>query len=425
MQLQLQGFRKEPGSPVHEALAALRNATVRASDQHESARHESDQHGPTGRLPWLVAYTPVARMNPYQALTYRHFGDEQMAVSPVLDPESFEALIPLMDQPSGKQGIVLHLHWLNTVLRGATSQAQAEDLMARYLQRLKRFKDAGGYIAWTVHNLAPHDAVYLNAERALQQSVADLADVVHVMSADTPQLVADFLQLDPERTVVSPHPSYLGAYPDVVPRDQARSMLGLAEDEVVYVVFGAIKAYKGIEGLLAGFDRLRATSTVPRRLIIAGGPDRDRRTRRLLKKLRMHPHVLLHDVKVPNDQVQYLLRAADLMVLSHQVALNSGAAMLGPTFDLPLVANRVGVLPGLLEDSFTEFLPGAEPEAVAAGLERSDRLLTPDARQAAGAFARRHHPELVSADLARQMRARLEGSARPRHDLTVAGPADQ
>lgn len=388
MQLQLQGFRTEPGSPVHEALAAVRNATVAAG----------------GERPWLVAYTPVARMNPYQALTYRHFGDEGLAVSPVLDPESFEALIPLMDQT---RGIVLHLHWLNTVLRGAKSEQQAEALMGTYLERLRRFRDAGGRLAWTVHNLAPHDAVYLNVERALQQSVADLADIVHVMSEDTAELVADFLVLDPARTVVSAHPSYLGAYPDVVPRDQARTMLGLHEDEVVYVVFGAIKAYKGIETLVAGFDRLVAGSDVPRRLVIAGGPDRDARTRRLLRRLRMHPHVLLHDVKVPNDQVQYLLRAADLMVLPHQVALNSGAAMLGPSFDLPLVANRVGVLPGTLDGSFTEFLTGSAPDDVAASLQRADRLLVPEARAAARAFAARHHAERVSADLARQVRDRL------------------
>jgi beta-1,4-mannosyltransferase len=388
VQLQLQGFRTEPGSPVHEALAAVRNATVAAG----------------GERPWLVAYTPVARMNPYQALTYRHFGDEGLAVSPVLDPESFEALIPLMDQT---RGIVLHLHWLNTVLRGAKSEQQAEALMGTYLERLRRFRDAGGRLAWTVHNLAPHDAVYLNVERALQQSVADLADIVHVMSEDTAELVADFLVLDPARTVVSAHPSYLGAYPDVVPRDQARTMLGLHEDEVVYVVFGAIKAYKGIETLVAGFDRLVAGSDVPRRLVIAGGPDRDARTRRLLRRLRMHPHVLLHDVKVPNDQVQYLLRAADLMVLPHQVALNSGAAMLGPSFDLPLVANRVGVLPGTLDGSFTEFLTGSAPDDVAASLQRADRLLVPEARAAARAFAARHHAEHVSADLARQVRDRL------------------
>lgn len=388
MQLQLQGFRTEPGSPVHEALAAVRNATVAAG----------------GERPWLVAYTPVARMNPYQALTYRHFGDEGLAVSPVLDPESFEALIPLMEQT---RGIVLHLHWLNTVLRGAKSEQQAEALMGTYLERLRRFRDAGGRIAWTVHNLAPHDAVYLNVERALQQSVADLADIVHVMSEDTAELVSDFLVLDPARTVVAAHPSYLGAYPDVVPRDQARTMLGLHEDEVVYVVFGAIKAYKGIETLVAGFDRLVAGSDVPRRLVIAGGPDRDARTRRLLRRLRMHPHVLLHDVKVPNDQVQYLLRAADLMVLPHQVALNSGAAMLGPSFDLPLVANRVGVLPGTLDGSFTEFLTGSAPDDVATSLQRADRLLAPDSRAAARAFAARHHAERVSADLARQVRDRL------------------
>lgn len=388
VQLQLQGFRQEPGSPVHEALAAVRNATVR-----------------DGRPPVLLAYTPVARMNPYQALIYRHFGDEGIAVSPVLDPESFESLTVLTDQV---RGLMLHLHWLNTVLRDARNADDAEARMERYLQRLRAFRAAGGRIVWTVHNMAPHDAVYLTVERALQQAVADLADVVHVMSPDTPALVADFLDLPDDRTVVSPHPSYLGAYPDFVPRDQARTAMGISEDEVVYVVFGAIKAYKGIETLLDGFEAMCARSDTPRRLVIAGGLDRDRRTRRLVKRLRMHPGVLLWDEKVPNERVQYLLRAADLMVLPHRVALNSGAALLGPSFELPLIANPVGVLRGTLDASFTEFLPGPDTDQVAAGLERADRLLTSRAREAAGEFARAHHAERVSPQLARELRQRLE-----------------
>lgn len=158
---------------------------------------------------------------------------------------------------------------------------------------------------------------------------------------------------------------------------------------------------------MAGFNRLLSSSDVPRRLLVAGGPDRDRRTRALLKRLRMHPHVLVHDVKVPNEQVQYLMRAADLMVLPHQVALNSGAALLGPSFGLPLVANRVGVLPGTLSGDFTEFMSSTAPEDVAAALARADRLLGSDARHAARDFAEAHHARTVSTEFARDLRTRL------------------
>lgn len=387
MELLFRGFRTEVGSPINEALSATRYYTSR--DRSE---------------PWLYAYAPVARMNPYQALMHRSFGEHGLAVSPVTEWGAFDRLTALSGQT---RGVVLHLHWLSEVLKGARTEADAQVRAADFLSRLQAFRSEGGRVVWTVHNMAPHDAKFLEEERRLQQAVADEADLVHVMSEDTPQLVSDFLALDPEKTFCVPHPSYEGAYQDFVPRDHARLVLGIDPDEVVYVAFGAIKAYKGIERFVEGFNHLLKTSQTPRRLIIAGKADGDRSSQQLVKQLRMHPYVLLKDAKVPAEHVQYMMRAADLMVLPHQRALNSGGALLGPTFDLPVVANRVGVLPNLLEPSFAEFLEGSTPEEIAASLERADRLVAPEARAAARDFADRHRPADVSDRFAREVRERL------------------
>jgi beta-1,4-mannosyltransferase len=388
MQLQFQGFRTEAGSPVHEAVAATRYYTGRDAQE-----------------PWVYAYTPVARMNPYQALTYGAFGDHGLAVTPVTDPWSFESLMAVSGQCAG---VVLHVHWLSFVFQDVTSAAQARQSSEAFMAKLKSFRARGGKLVWTVHNMVSHDARYHAEELALQQAVADEADLVHVLSADTPELVKDILRLDPDKLVVVPHPSYHGAYEDYVPRDHARMTLGLESDELVYVVFGAIKAYKGIEQLVEGFNELLARSDRPRRLIVAGGADQDPQTQEMIRQLRIHPYVLVHDVKVPGDRAQYLLRAADLMVLPHQRALNSGGALLGPTFDLPIVANRVGVLPGLLAPEMAEFFDDPAPGAIADALERADRLCAPEARRAAREFAGRYRPEAVSARLATEVKERLD-----------------
>jgi len=387
VELQYKGFQTQEGSPVHEAVAAARYLTVR-----------------DGREPWIYAYTPVARMNPYQALNYGAFGDHGMAMVPVTDPWSFESLTLLSGQ---SRGVVLHLHWLSFVLGPAVDLQDAVSRKDVFLRRLRAFRKDGGKLVWTVHNMVPHDATFLDVELQLQQAVADEADVVHVMTEDTPRLVGEFLTLPPDRTVCVPHPSYHGAYEDYVPRDQARLALGLHPDETVYLVFGALKAYKGIENLVEGFNLLLERSDAPRRLIIAGGADRDRETRELVRQLRMNPYVLVQDTKVAADKAQYLLRSADAMVLPHVRALNSGGALLGPTFDLPVVARRVGALPNLLEPEFAEFIEGDRPEDVADALERADRLVAPEPRAAAARFARRFAPEDVSRQLVRAVRQGL------------------
>lgn len=384
MELQYEGVRVEEGTPVHEAISAARYYTTR-----------------DGQEPWLFAYTPVVRVNPFQQLCYRSFGEHGFAVAPVTDPWSFRELTALKGQV---RGIILHVHWLSFVLDGATTPREAAEKTNVFMARLRAFRQEGGKVVWTVHNRVVHDATFMDEELRLQQSVAQETDLIHVLSDDTPTLVNDVLTLPAERTISVSHPSYLDAYEDYLPQDHARMMLGIGSDEVVYVVMGAIKAYKGIESLVEAFNRVLQTSDVPRRLIVAGAADRDRETRSLVKQLRMHPYVLLHENRVPGNHVQRLLRAADLMVLPHQDALNSGGALLGPTFNLPIVANRVGVLPGLLGEAFTEFSMSSTAEAMAEALLRADRLLTSEARQAATAFAREHHSSLISPRLAGAIR---------------------
>jgi beta-1,4-mannosyltransferase len=388
VELQFQGFQTEQGSPVHEAVSAARYYTSR-----------------DGKDPWLFAYTPVARMNPYQALSYGSFGEHGLAVTPVTDPWSFDSLTVMGGQT---EGVIVHLHWLSVVLADARSAAEAAEKSAAFLAKMSGFRAKGGKIVWTVHNMVSHDARFLEEELRLQQAVADEADLIHVMTEDTPELVAQHLRLDPDKTICVPHPGYQGAYPDVVPHDHARLALGLDPDETVYLAFGAIKAYKGIERLVEGFNVLLERSSAPRRLIIAGGADSDRQTAELVRQLRMHPYVLVDDTKVPSDKAQYLLRAADLMVLPHVRALNSGGALLGPTFGLPVVASSVGVLPGLLGPEIAEFIQGDTPEDIADALERADRLRNEASRAAARAFADRHHPHTVSPMLAQAIRAGLK-----------------
>ena len=340
MELRYQGILPEEGTPLHEALAAVRYYTTRDADE-----------------PWLFGYGPVVRGNPYQQLVYRSFGDHGLALTPVTDPWSFAELTRLRGQT---RGVLYHLHWLSFVHQGVRSARKAAEQSNRFMSELRRFRKDGGHVIWTMHNMVSHDAAFPEEELRLQQAVASEVDLIHVMSEDTPEIVRDIIDLPAEKVLVSPHPSYLGAYEDYVSRDQARIMMGLESDEIVYVVLGAIKAYKGIERLLDAFDALLATSEAPRRLIVAGKADTDADSTALMDRLRMHPYVLLNDRRVPGDEVQRLLRASDLMVLPHERALNSGGALLGPSFDLPVVASRVGVLPGLLPAEFTEFFSGGD-----------------------------------------------------------------
>lgn len=382
-------FTANPQSPASELLAAY------------SSLANGEQR------PHLLGYTPVARMNPYQALLYRRFGAAGIAVAPILKPESFRGLL---DFSRMARTTTLHLHWNSWMTLGAVDQDRARAVGLGMAGRLERLREKGANVIWTVHNVYPHDAVHVDVELEVQQRVADAANIVHVMSESTVDAMDGYVKLDREKIVVAPHPSYKGAYVDVVTREEARAMLGLGPDEVVFLLFGALKAYKGLERLMDAVDIMASSSPGFRfRLLVAGGSDNSAPVRDFIKRALVHPNVLIESNKIPNDRAQYFLRAADIGLVNYERTLNSGAALLYGTFDLPVVAADTPTFREGLDVKSTEFVEDGSADSFARAMIASVRLRgSTHVRESLAAHIQRLDPDLVSEDFARNLLARLE-----------------
>lgn len=390
MKIHFSGIKHEEGSPVNEALSAVKYATSL-----------------NGKKPLLLGYTPVARMNPFQGLLYKSFWDEGYALTPIAKPLLFEQLIALR---SHVETVALHLHWHSVVLAGAKDRREAKTRVASFKDSVQNFKDQGGKVVWTVHNVLPHDAEFMEEETDLQAFIADSSEVIHTMSHRTVESMKGTLDLDASKILMSPHPSYVGAYEDYIDRHEARFTLGIQSDEVVYVILGALKPYKGLREFISGFDRYVRVAGPQHRLIIAGEPDKSEEMSDLVDLCRRHPRILLDDRKIPGNLVQYYMRAADFSVIPYVKALNSGAALLGPSFGLPVIASRIGSLPEVLDDSFTEFLPGSGAGDIAEALGKARRLMSSTASHAAQRFSEDLSPARTSTAFAIALRERLQAS---------------
>lgn len=338
-------------SPNLEAYQALRSTSMTAAGK-----------------PFLLGYGPVARMNPYQALIYRDFPSRGIAVSPVFEVSRLQSLLSLAPLTSG---VGLHLHWTSGILAKAESAESAHIIARGFLGRVDRFRQSGGKLVWTVHNVYPHDARYLEAELELQQGIADRADVVHVMSAQTPAMLGHHLTYDSSKELVSPHPSYVGAYENYVSRAEARQSLGIDADEIVLVAFGALKGYKGLHELASGFERLLAANKKQRiRLLVAGASDTNIEVKEFVSWSAAHPRVILDNRVIPQHLAQYFLRAADVGILGYTRSLNSGAALLYQSFGLPVLATDTPVMREALDPGSAKFFdPAAGSKNYASALE--------------------------------------------------------
>jgi glycosyltransferase involved in cell wall biosynthesis len=384
MEGSLRGPDRDRGEITIEALAALQELEAAGTD------------------PMLLAYYPVARLNPFQRLLYQRAWEAGLGPLPIVREERLAELVEL-----ARRGlpVTLHLHWLNMIFGRAPSRAEGRRARDTFLARIDRLLAAGGRLAWTVHNILPHDTATEAEDAALRAAVVERASAVHVMAPRTPELVRPWFEIPAAKVLHVPHPSYIGAYPDHVSRLEARHELGIAPDELVYVVLGSIRPYKGLSELL---DAWEATGgAAPRRLVIAGAPSDEPGVTRAIERAAGMTSVLIHPRFVGDGEVQVFLRSADIAVLPYLRTLNSGVLMLAVTFGCPVIVPAQGGLADATDPSFARTFDPDRPDGLAEALRAGPELATPAARAAASAMAATHEPSVLSRRFADGLRELL------------------
>jgi glycosyltransferase involved in cell wall biosynthesis len=212
-------------------------------------------------------------------------------------------------------------------------------------------------------------------------------DAVVAHSEHAKRRLRDELRFDPGRIRVIPHGAldYLTRLPDErpLPPDLAR-----VEGPVV-LCFGLIRPHKGVDVLLEAFRSVAGAE-----LWIVGMPrvplDPLRElAARIQDRARIVPRF------IPDEEVPAYFRRAELVVLPHLEAEQSGVLNIALAFAKPLVLSAVGGYPEVAErDGAARLVPPRDPAALAAainGLLEDDaerrRLADAAAKAAAGPYS--------------------------------------
>ncbi|MXS86098.1 glycosyltransferase [Nitrosomonas sp. HPC101] len=292
---------------------------------------------------FVLAYGPVAQRNQFQSLLYSAQDQFNVSILPIHN-------LDLCGEIPWPGKVVCHFHWLHDKTKNAKTEAEANEAVAYWERLLCRIKENGHKIVWTVHNVMPHEAVWVEQDKKIHQMMADAADALHVMASDSAKLTEPYYQLDERKIFLVPHPTYQGAQPDDISRGEARSHLKISEEEFVFLSFGAIMEYKGYDWLMAAYDQLRDKAVKKTRLIIAGLPSDKALVERINRWGRTKADVILDMVPVPNEKLQIYFRAADVAVCPYRRTMNSGAAFMALTFELPVIGPNSGGFADLIRD---------------------------------------------------------------------------
>ncbi len=181
----------------------------------------------------------------------------------------------------------------------------------------------------------------------LARPIYRLAERVIVHNAESRRALLARMHLPEAQVRIIPHGDYSEFIPPRPERRVARARLGLPADAPVLLLFGQIKAVKGLDLLLESLPAVAAVFP-GLRLLVAGRPWKDdlARYRTLAAERGVESKVNFHAGFVADGDVPFYYQAADLVVLPYRRIYQSGVLLMAMSYARPVL---VSDLPGMLD----------------------------------------------------------------------------
>lgn len=191
---------------------------------------------------------------------------------------------------------------------------------------------------WTCHNLYPHGRY----KYELLKQFARQMDEVIVHNRYSQKFLKQHLGIS---GTLIPHGHFIDVYGKGFDREMARRRLGFYPRHKVLLHLGSIKPYKNTFRLVEQFKELEDPDW---RLLIAGKPHRIN-VQALREACSDDDRIVLHDRFIADDEMAGYLSLSDAMVLAYEHITTSGSAVLGMSYDLPIIAPNLAPLRELIK----------------------------------------------------------------------------
>lgn len=282
---------------------------------------------------------------------------------------------------------VIHLHWIRAAYKPSRRNIQHSlinklvgnrfVMPLRGAFRLATFSTAlflaklqGKVIVYTAHNLKSHGKQswpFIILNRMAHHVVLLLSNHVHVHNHYTRKVFETVYGRKNNVTVV-PVGNYIGCYPNQISRLEARRQLGLSDDSFVYLSFGLLRPYKGMEDLIDAFEKLEWPKG---QLLIVGRASKADYAAKISRLARNNPALRLVLEFVPNEAIQLYMNVCNACVLPYTDITTSSAAILALSFGRPIIVPAIASFPELVAPEVGILYDPSQPDALVSALQQA------------------------------------------------------
>ena len=214
-----------------------------------------------------------------------------------------------------------------------------------------------------IDNMIPHEKRM--GDRLLTKYFVKTVDGFIAMSEKVKNDIKTFSH---KPVSISPHPIF-NHFGDPITKMEARTQLGLPQQDKIILFFGYIRKYKGLDLLIQAM----ANETIKNlgiQLIIVGEFYEDASTYHdLVNALGLQNRISFYSNYIPDGEVKNYVCSADFIIQPYKNATQSGVTPLAYHFEKPMLVTNVGGLADTVPHLKTGIVVPPTAEEIAKGIE--------------------------------------------------------
>ena len=239
-----------------------------------------------------------------------------------------------------QKGDIFHIHWPEIIAE--IHDRPYHRLRGFWIQQLffatiRRVKAQGGRVAWTVHDLTPHDAKLRQSgflQDFMRRFMSQVDIVLTLTEAGSSQIRAALPGLDHAPIILTRHPHYRGIFSEMTSDLGLREQLGVTAEQTLFSFLGSLRPNKRPELVVAAINQMNPSKFF---LLMAGSAKADIASQ-VTKLADMTPHIRLDLRRIPEMEMRRMYAASDILVFPGTDYFNSGTIYNALSLNLPVVA---------------------------------------------------------------------------------------